>query len=67
MCGLMSTFGFKIGLVLCALFMVVVPATTADATGGFIDHPSDAERAVEDAAAELVAQADGPPGVIVVI
>jgi hypothetical protein len=45
---------------------MVVPATTADA-GGLSDDPSDAERAVEDAAAELVAKADGPPGVIVVI
>jgi len=67
MCNLMSTFAVKIGIVLCALFMVVVPVTTVDATGGLPDHPLDAERAVEDAAAELVAQADGPPGVIVVI
>ncbi len=67
MCGLMSNFAFKIGIALCALFMVVVPATTSDATGGFTDEPSDAQRAVEDAAAELVGKADGPPGVIVVL
>src|SRR5262249_39788983 len=57
----------KVGIALCALFTVVVPATTADATSSLLDHPSDAEGAVEDAAAELVAKADGPPGVIVVI
>jgi D-alanyl-D-alanine carboxypeptidase len=62
----MSTFAVKIGIVFCALFMIVVPATTADA-GGLSDHPLDAERAVVDAAAELVAKEDGPPGVIVVI
>src|SRR5262245_58313320 len=67
MCGLMSTFAFKIGIALCALFMVVVPATTAVATGGRPDDPSHALRAVEEAAAELVAKEDGPPGVIVVI
>jgi D-alanyl-D-alanine carboxypeptidase len=67
MCGLMLTFRFKIGIALCVLFTMVVPITTADANGGRPDDPSDAERAVEDAAAELVAQADGPPGVIVVI
>jgi D-alanyl-D-alanine carboxypeptidase len=62
----MSTFAVKIGIALCALFMVVVPATTADA-GGLSDHPSDALRAVEEAAAELAAKTDGPPGVIVVV
>jgi D-alanyl-D-alanine carboxypeptidase len=67
MCGLKSTFAFKVGIALYALFTVVVPVPTVDATGGLLDHPSDAERAVEEAAAELVAQADGPPGVIVVI
>jgi D-alanyl-D-alanine carboxypeptidase len=67
MCGFMSTFAAKIGIALCALFTVVVAATTADAIGGRADGPSDALRAVEDAAAELVAKADGPPGVIVVI
>jgi len=66
-CGLMSTFAFKIGIALCVLFTMVVPVTTADANGGRPDDPSDALRAVEDAAAELVAKADGPPGVIVVI
>jgi D-alanyl-D-alanine carboxypeptidase len=66
MCNLMSTFAVKIGIALCALFMVVVPATTADA-GGLSDHPSDALRAVEEAAAELAAKTDGPPGVIVVV
>src|SRR5262245_42940325 len=63
----MSTFQFKIGIALYALFMVVVPVSTAHGTRGLSDHPSDAERAVEEAAAELAAQADGPPGVIVVI
>ena len=67
MCVLKSTFAFKIGIALCALFMVVVPATTADATGGRPEDPSHALRAVEEAAAELVAKEDGPPGVIVVI
>jgi len=67
MCGFLSTFAVKIGIALCALFTVIVPATTADATRGFPDDPSDAERAVEDAAAELVAKPDGPPGVIVVV
>jgi D-alanyl-D-alanine carboxypeptidase len=62
----MSTFAVKIGIALYALFMVVVPATTADA-GGLSDHPSDALRAVEEAAAELAAKTDGPPGVIVVV
>jgi D-alanyl-D-alanine carboxypeptidase len=66
MCNLMSTFAFRIGIALYALFMMVVPATTADA-GGLSDHPSHALRAVEDAAAELAAKEDGPPGVIVVI
>jgi hypothetical protein len=65
MCVLKSTFAFKIGIALCALFMVVVPATTADATGGRPEDPSHALRAVEEAAAELVAKEDGPPGVIV--
>jgi D-alanyl-D-alanine carboxypeptidase len=67
MCSFMSTFAVKIGIALCALFTVIVPATTADATRGLPDDPSDAERAVEDAAAELVAKPDGPPGVIVVV
>jgi D-alanyl-D-alanine carboxypeptidase len=62
----MSTFAVRIGIALCALFMMVVPATMADA-GGLSDHPSDAERAVEDAATELAAKTDGPPGVIVVV
>ena len=34
---------------------------------GLPDQPSDAERAVEKAAAELAAKADGPPGVIVLV
>jgi D-alanyl-D-alanine carboxypeptidase len=34
---------------------------------GLPDEPSDAERAVEKAAAELAAKADGPPGVIVLV
>ena len=67
MCGFMSTFAVKIGIALCALFTVIVPATTADATRGLPDDPSDAEQAVEDAAAELAATPDGPPGVIVVV
>jgi D-alanyl-D-alanine carboxypeptidase len=67
MCGLKSTFAFKIGIALCTVFMVVVPATAADATGGRPEDPSHALRAVEEAAAELVAKEDGPPGVIVVI
>jgi D-alanyl-D-alanine carboxypeptidase len=67
MCGFMSTYAVKIGIALCAFFTVIVPATTADATCGLPDHPSDAEQAVEDAAAELVAKPDGPPGVIVVV
>src|SRR5262249_27094719 len=66
MCGFKSTFSVKIAIALCA-FTLVVPITAADAAGGFHDHSSRAERAVEEAAAELVAKEDGPPGVIVVI
>src|SRR5262245_41876068 len=66
MCGLKSTFSVKIAIALCAL-TGVVPITAADAAGGFHDHSSRAERAVEEAAAELVTKEDGPPGVIVVI
>jgi D-alanyl-D-alanine carboxypeptidase len=63
----MSTFAGKISIALCALFTVIAPATIADATRGLSDHLSDADQAVEDAAAELVAKPDGPPGVIVVV
>jgi len=66
MCGFKSTFSVKIAIALCVLTLVV-PITAADAAGGFHDHSSRAERAVEEAAAELVANEDGPPGVIVVI
>ena len=66
MCGFKSTFSVKIAIALCVLTLVV-PITAADAAGGFHDHSSRAERAVEETAAELVAKEDGPPGVIVVI
>src|SRR5262249_25544960 len=66
MCGFKSTFSVKIAIALCVLTLVV-PITAADAAGGFHDHSSRAERAVEEAAAELVAKEDGPPGVIVVV
>jgi D-alanyl-D-alanine carboxypeptidase len=64
---LVSRFAVKIGITLCALFTVVAATTAADASRGRPDAPSQAERELEDAAAQLVAKPDGPPGVIVVV